>query len=67
MKPEPYEIWVTVLDQHVRHVWKDPSGNEHFVGPDFYGQNGTPVDDETGDDMEYVRTELLACAFHGKD
>lgn len=61
------EKWVTVLDQHVRHIWKDSAGNEHAVSPDFYEQNGTPVDGETGDDMEYVRTELLARAPHSKD
>lgn len=53
------EIWVTVSDQNIRHIWRDRDDNETSVPPTFYENNGTPTA-ENGDDMEYVRTEVLA-------
>lgn len=63
-KPEELEVWVTLPDASIRHVWA-PEGStdpddEIFVSPDWYADNGTPVDPETGDDMCYVRTEVRA-------
>jgi hypothetical protein len=65
-KPAPLEVWVTLPDDNVRHVWA-PEGStnpddEIFVGPEWYADNGTPVDAETGDDMCYVRTEVRSHA-----
>jgi len=51
--------WRSVVDTDVRHVWKDDSGKEHRVAPTFYAEAGTPVDEHTGNDMKYVRTEVL--------
>lgn len=61
-KPEPLDVWVTISDSAVRHIWmpkgsSDPD-DEVAVSPDFYEQNGTPVDGEAGDDMVYIRTEV---------
>lgn len=57
--------WTTISDKMVRHIWADPDGsNEVSVDPDYYGENGTPVcghlSDFEGEDMIYVRTEILA-------
>lgn len=57
-KPEPLDVWVTISDSAVRHVWRDSEGDEHFIPPTYYEESGTPVDAETGDDMTYVRTEV---------
>lgn len=53
------KTWMTVPDTEVRHIWKDSAGEEHAIPPEFYEEAGTPVDGETGDDMTYVRTEVL--------
>lgn len=50
--------WKTIAGNRVRHIWKDSTGKECGVGPDFYEDAGIPIDDN-GDDMEYVRTEIL--------
>ncbi len=50
--------WVKVPDNAVLHIWRDADGNEVTVSPTFYADAGTPIDSETGDDMEYVRTEI---------
>jgi len=60
------EKWVTIDGAKVRHVWTCQTekkycpngGNETFVGPGFYEENGTPVCSECGDDMMYLRTEI---------
>ncbi len=56
---EPEPKWVTVPDIEVRHVWTGDSDKDVYVSPDWYEENGTPVDPDTGDDMSYVRTEIL--------
>jgi hypothetical protein len=61
--------WREVQDSQVRHVWAFPDGtNETTVDPSFYAENGTPIcaGEEAeelgfdGDDMIYVRTEVLS-------
>jgi hypothetical protein len=53
--------WKSILDANVRHIWADADGkNEVAVSPTFYADSGTPVDPETGDDLIYYRTEILA-------
>jgi hypothetical protein len=52
--------WKTIEDSKVRHVWANEDGSgEITVDPTFYQDSGTPIDDETGDDLMYVRTEIL--------
>lgn len=51
--------WVTIPDNQVRHVWEDPeTGAEVTIPPTFYSESGTPIDENTGDDLWYVRTEV---------
>jgi hypothetical protein len=57
--------WTEVQDSHVRHVWAWPDGtNEITVDPTFYADSGIPVCPDggefNGDDMIYVRTEILS-------
>lgn len=56
-------IWKTIPDNQVRHIWapdEAPTGEgEISVDPSWYAENGTPIDPETGNDMNYVRTEIL--------
>lgn len=47
-----------VPDENVLHNWIDASGEITSVHPDFYESSGTPVDGDTGDDMEYHSTEV---------
>ena len=51
--------WVTVPDGMLRHVWANEQGEEISVDPSFYADAGTPIDEETGEDLSYVRTEIL--------
>lgn len=51
--------WTTISDDRVRHVWADSEGKEHYINPTFYADSGTPIDADDGDDMTYVRTEIL--------
>jgi len=54
--------WTRIDDSKVRHVWVGQDGAKPYeitVPPTFYFDNGTPIDDN-GDDMTYVRTEILA-------
>ena len=51
--------WKTIADDKIRHIWADGEG-EISIEPHWYAENGTPVDPETGEDMSYVRTEILA-------
>ena len=50
--------WKTIADDKIRHIWADGEG-EISIEPHWYAENGTPVDPETGEDMSYVRTEIL--------
>lgn len=57
--------WKTVDDSLVRHIWANPDGTgEITIDPAWYANNGTPICDDdsdfAGDDMIYVRTEILA-------
>lgn len=51
--------WITISDDEVVAIWQDGSGMEHRIPPWFYADAGTPIDEGTGDDMEYVRTEII--------
>ena len=55
--------WKTIADDKIRHIWAPdhlPDGEgEISIEPHWYAENGTPVDPETGEDMSYVRTEIL--------
>lgn len=54
-KPEPG--WVRVPDEDVWHVWAcEKCESLIHVEPTFYGEAGTPVCEECGDDMEYSHT-----------
>ena len=59
-------VWKTIEDSKVRHVWANEDGSgEITVDPSFYADNGTPVcvDEESeffDQDMIYVRTEISA-------
>ena len=50
--------WIPIPDARVRHVWANEAGEEISVDPSFYADAGTPIDEETGEDLSYVRTEL---------
>lgn len=53
-------IWTVVPDNRIRHVWRNPETDELvYIGPEFYQENGTPIDGESDVDLEYVRTEIL--------
>ena len=52
-------VWATIVDSRVRAIWRDSTGKEHAIPPSFYSEAGTPVCPETGEDLEYVRTEIL--------
>lgn len=55
--------WIPIPDDLVRHIWAPDEASdgegEISVNPSWYAENGTPVDPETGDDMSYVRTEIM--------
>lgn len=54
------QIWKEISDENIRHVWLDTDTNEEvFIYPYFYEESGTPVCHESGNDMEYLRTEVL--------
>jgi len=58
--------WVTIDDSMVRHVWKcegaadgcKQNDQEVTVSPAFYEDAGTPICEECGWDLVYVRTEI---------
>lgn len=59
------ETWKPIADSKVRHVWACPDGTgEITVDPTFYADSGTPICGEDtefdGEDMIYVRTEILS-------
>ena len=60
--------WKTIEDKYVRHVWTCKDELEHgcllkgmpaHVAAEAYAEMGTPVCPECGEDMDYVRTEIL--------
>lgn len=56
--------WKKVPDDSVKTVWTCPHedctrhGQEKTVGPAFFEDSGTPICDECGDDLKYLRTEV---------
>lgn len=51
-------MWIKVEDDKVRHHWKSVDGVQiATVTPDWYEENGTPIDWE-GEDMKYSYTEI---------
>ena len=50
--------WITVSDDKIMMIWRDSKGAEHVFPPTYYEGNGTPVCPHSGEDMEYVRTEI---------
>ena len=56
---EPEEQWIRVPDTEIRHVWVGDSDEDVHVSPNWYEENGTPIDPDTGDDMSYSHTEVL--------
>ena len=63
--------WKKIDDTRIRHVWADDSGVEHYISPWFYADAGIPIDEESGDDMTYLHTELLVATpppwYYGED
>lgn len=56
--------WKVIPDDKVRHVWANPDGSgETTIAPAWYADNGTPVCDDdsdfSGEDMIYIRTEIM--------
>ena len=51
--------WRPIPDNKVRHVWKCDckKAKEITVDPSFYADAGTPVCEECGGGLSYVRTE----------
>ena len=52
--------WRVVNDANVRHIWVDDHHKEHAIYPGFYEDSGTPIDELSGEDMLYDRTEILS-------
>ena len=58
------KTWKKIDDTFVRHVWEcRVCKSQAKVYPNFYADAGTPIcmteGECEGDDMEYVRTEML--------
>ncbi len=51
-----------IEDAKVVHIWEGytecDESYETEVGPEWYADNGTPIDGQ-GDDMRYIRTEII--------
>lgn len=53
------ENWKKIEDCKVLHVWINrETKKEVEISPDFYQDNGEPIDDQ-GDVMEYSHTLIL--------
>lgn len=52
---EAEEGWEVISNLDVLHVWHG-DGIEVAVSPTFYEDSGTPIDPETGEDLEYIAT-----------
>lgn len=52
----PQNAWRVATDDDILHVWENADGQQVTVPPSFYADAGTPVDSETGEDLEYVQT-----------
>ena len=55
--------WKVVSDVCIRHIWTGSDGGQVDVSPDWYEQNGNPIDPETGADMTYSHTEIRPWAL----
>jgi formylmethanofuran dehydrogenase subunit E len=52
-------MWITIDDKKVRSLWEcDECGDQVYVGPDFYADNGEPFCANCEMNMSYVRTEI---------
>ena len=53
-----------IEDNKVIHIWRGTRDDDFAtqyeieISPDWYENNGTPMD-EIGDDMKYIRTEII--------
>jgi hypothetical protein len=53
-------MWKRIEDHKVRHIWASSNPellDDAVVNPDWYEENGTPVDWD-GEDMVYVLTQI---------
>ena len=50
--------WIKLGDDRIRHVWVNSQGKEFTVSPDFYQDNGTPMDPDLDEDLTYSHTEI---------
>lgn len=50
--------WHDISDENVRHIWLDDVGKAWGISPMFYENSGIPIDEASGRDMVYVRTEI---------
>ena len=48
-----------IEDGAVRTVWKDDSGELIYMFPCDFCECGIPIDQDSGNDCEYIRTEVL--------
>lgn len=62
----PVERWMKVEDDKIRQIWTCDCGDPDcpgaqkgglIIGPDGYTDMGVPICANSGDDMEYNRTE----------
>jgi len=65
--PKIKKQWKEIDDQYVRLLWKkncecpeSEATGDTSVSPTFFQDNGTPICGECGEDMVYVRTEILS-------
>jgi len=56
--PEPDPTWSIIPDDQVCTVWRNEGGNEHRFQPTHFIHNGAPINEFSGDDMVYLRTEI---------
>jgi hypothetical protein len=55
--------WVRIKDADIKNVWKSKSSGETVeITPDWYEQNGTPIDDD-GEGFVYSHTEISTQAI----
>lgn len=53
------QLWVTMDDTKVRHVWRCAEcGDEVNIEPWYYQDSGTPVCHDCDEDMKYLSTEI---------
>jgi hypothetical protein len=60
------KVWVQYDDSDIHCIWKTGTtclengctDTELWVLPSFYSESGTPICEDCGADLEYVRTEV---------